>query len=82
MKTLAAVAAGDTVHRYLAGVVYQPMRVIKVENGIIYTKAPDTDIEGWEFDQRTGAEIDDRFDWGPPPKMTGSFITAEPWKRK
>jgi hypothetical protein len=28
----------------------------------------------WQFDQRTGAEVDDGLDWGPPPKRTGSFL--------
>lgn len=28
----------------------------------------------WTFDTKTGAEIDDYFGWGPPPKITGSFI--------
>ena len=33
----------------------------------------------WEFDKKTGAEIDDDLGWGPPTaeepnKMTGSFI--------
>jgi hypothetical protein len=29
---------------------------------------------GWEFDPRTGAEIDDHLGFGPPPKMTCSFL--------
>lgn len=28
----------------------------------------------WEFDRATGAEIDDDLGWGPPPKMTGSYL--------
>jgi len=31
----------------------------------------------WEFDQTTGAEIDEVLGWGPPPKSTGSYIVKE-----
>jgi len=28
----------------------------------------------WKFCKRTGAEIDEDLDWGPPPLATGSYL--------
>ena len=70
MKKLSEVKAGDVVYRYLAGVIEMPLNVQSVENGIIDC--------GGTFDQATGAEIDEDLNWGPPPKMTGSYILTEP----
>lgn len=70
MKNLSEVKVGDTIYRYLAGVIEIPLKVQKVENGIIDC--------GWTFDQHTGAEVDEDLGWGPPPKMTGSYILTEP----
>ena len=58
---------GDMVTRWLAGTVEMELRITAItEDRII--------CGGWEFDKATGAEIDDDLGWGPPPKMTGSFI--------
>jgi hypothetical protein len=73
MKKLSEVQPGDVVYRYLAGEIEIPLKVQSVENGVINC--------GWEFDQKTGAEIDDYLNWGPPPKMTGSYILTEPRKK-
>ena len=58
---------GDKVFRMLAGVVEHPLRVTEVtEDEII--------CDAWKFCIRTGAEIDEDLGWGPPPRMTGSFL--------
>lgn len=60
---------GDTVTRMLAGTTPMELKVTEItENRIV--------CGAWEFDRATGAEIDEDFGWGPPPKftMTGSFI--------
>lgn len=69
MKKLSAVKPGDIVYRYLAGTIEMALNVQTVENGIIDC--------GWTFDQLTGAEVDEDLNWGPPPKMTGSYILTE-----
>ena len=58
---------GDTVTRWLAGTIPMELRVTDITDDRIVCGA-------WEFDLRTGAEIDEDLGWGPPPKMTGSFI--------
>jgi len=59
---------GDEVVRWLAGEIEQRLKVTEVKEDRLVCAL-------WEFDKRTGAEIDEDLDWGPPPKMTGSFIT-------
>ena len=58
---------GDTVVRMLAGTLPMKLRVSKVTDQIIT-------CHDWEFDRATGAEIDELLDWGPPPRMTGSYL--------
>lgn len=67
--TLAEVKVGDTVTRIIA-------RTMRME--LIVTHVTETEIHcgDWVFDRRTGAEIDDDLDWGPPPKATGSFLAG------
>lgn len=61
---------GDMITRWLAGTIEMQLRVTDItEDRIICGNNG-----GWEFDKKTGAEIDDDLGWGPPPKMTGSFI--------
>jgi hypothetical protein len=61
---------GDQVTRLLAGKIPMKLEVIEIK--------PDRIIAGlWEFDPVTGAEIDDDLGWGPPPKVTGSFLKHE-----
>lgn len=63
---------GDEITRMLAGSIPMKLKVTEItEDRII--------CGGWEFDKKTGAEIDDDLGWGPPTleepnKMTGSFI--------
>ena len=70
MKTLKDVKVGDTVYRYLAGKLEMPLKVTAITmNNFV--------CGSWEFDLKTGAEVDEDLNWGPSPLMTGSFITAE-----
>jgi hypothetical protein len=62
------VEVGDIVTRMLAGEIPHDLRVTQLTEDKIYCGP-------WEFCRRTGAEIDDDLNWGPPPKMTGSFLT-------
>jgi len=58
---------GDVVTRMLAGSISMPLRVGSVTEDRVV-------CGGWEFCKKTGAEIDDVLDWGPPPRGTGSFL--------
>lgn len=61
------IRVGDQVTRMLAGSLPMPLRVTEV--------LPDRIICGaWTFDRKTGAEIDEDLDWGPPPQHTGSYL--------
>jgi hypothetical protein len=61
------IKVGDVVTRWLGGEIEMQLRVSAITEDRIL-------CGGWEFDKATGAEIDDDLGWGPPPKMTGSFI--------
>jgi hypothetical protein len=64
------VKPGDKVIRMLAGTIPMELTVQNVS---------DTTIDcGWTFDRKTGAEVDEELGWGPPPKMTGSYILEKP----
>ena len=71
--------AGDLVTRMMGGEIPFAFKVIRVTDTEIhcipegYKNFPDY----WRFDKETGAEIDDDLNWGPPPKVTGSFITRK-----
>lgn len=65
------VKVGDVVIRMLAGVVRMPLPVSEITEERIITPT------GYQFDRATGAEIDEDLNWGPPPLMTGSFLTKE-----
>lgn len=62
-----AITVGCSVTRYLCGSIPMCLRV---------TEVTDTEIicGAYKFDRNTGAEIDEDLDWGPPPKVTGSYI--------
>ena len=62
---------GDTVTRYLNG--------DQKFMDLVITRITETEIVcgEWKFDRKTGAEIDDLLDWGPPPKWTGSYIKVQ-----
>jgi hypothetical protein len=67
------IKVGDTVIRWLAGTIPMELKVTEVtDTEILCGKRGD----GWMFDKKTGAEIDEELGWGPPPKFshTGSFI--------
>lgn len=65
-----AVRVGDHVMRMLAGRIPMPLKVTAM--------TADRIICGeWQFDRETGAEIDDDLGWGPPPRVTGSYIELE-----
>ena len=70
-KTLFDVTVGDTVFRFLGTIgTPLPLRVSAVtEERII--------CGDWQFDKRTGAEIDEFLGWGPA--LTGSYILAVPF---
>jgi hypothetical protein len=61
------IKVGDTITRWLGGTIEMQLRVSAITEDRIV-------CGGWEFDKATGAEIDEDLGWGPPPKMTGSFI--------
>lgn len=56
---------GDFITRNLAGIKMR-LRIVGLTDEIIDC--------GWTFDRNTGAEIDEELGWGPPPKMTGSYV--------
>lgn len=71
---------GDKVTRWLAGTLPMPMVIIKVTEDIIECTITDGEpskevLGAWTFDRITGAEVDKDLNWGPPPLVTGSFIT-------
>lgn len=69
MKTLNDVVAGDLVFRWLGGIA-EPMQ-LKVA-AVTYDRI--ICVGGWEFDKKTGAEIDAFLGWGTT--RTGSYIRA------
>lgn len=74
MSLLRDLKPGDKVTRMLAGTIPMKMEVLEVSDTIIKCGALDCPGADWEFDRATGAEVDELLNWGPPPKMTGSFL--------
>ena len=64
------VKPGDALTRCLAGEVFVPVEVTRVEAGIIYVGGEG----GCRFDQVTGMEIDEELGWGPQFGITGSYL--------
>jgi len=62
---------GDEVTRMLSGYIPMQLKVTEITETEILCGPRDV---GWRFDRKTGAEIDEDLGWGPPPKITGSFI--------
>ena len=58
------VQIGDQLIRNMGGIIL-PVKVTKITEDKIYCGA-------WEFDKRTGAEIDEDLNWGP--HGTGSYL--------
>jgi hypothetical protein len=69
-KKLAEIAVGDFVLRWFVGIP-KPMRF-----KVTQLTADRIICGGWEFDRRTGAEIDEYLGWGPGG-VTGSFLEPE-----
>lgn len=68
MKSLFDTVVGDTVFRYFADTTEaMPLKVTSVTDERILCGE-------WQFDKRTGAEIDEFLTWGPA--LTGSYILA------
>jgi len=61
------IKVGDVVVRVLGGSVEMSLEVTSLSSDRIV-------CGDWEFDRTTGAEIDDYLNWGPPPKITGSYL--------
>jgi hypothetical protein len=70
-KNLSDIKVGEFVLRWLTDIP-TPMRleVVSVSANRIVCRG------GWEFDPKTGAEIDETLGWGPEV-ATGSFIRLE-----
>jgi hypothetical protein len=62
--------AGDMVIRMLAGTIPVPVKVEKVEHGVIYMHG------GWTFLVSTGAEVDGELGWDGITR-TGSYLLKE-----
>ena len=72
VTTLFDISVGDTVFRYFADDLGTPMALH------VTAVSEDRIICGeWQFDKRTGAEIDEFLGWGPA--LTGSYILAVPF---
>jgi hypothetical protein len=69
-KKLAETAVGDFVLRWFVGIP-KPMRL-----KVTQLTADRIICGAWEFDRRTGAEIDEDLGWGPAG-VTGSFLEPE-----
>lgn len=64
---------GDPVIRMLCNIP-MPMSVLAIKDDRLVCGGPEYPGADWEFCIETGAEIDDYLDWGPPPRMTGSYL--------
>jgi hypothetical protein len=71
MNYLQEIKPGDVITRMLAGELPIELNVTEVTDDTIYCGERGV---GWKFDRKTGAEVDEDLNWGPPPLMTGSFI--------
>lgn len=61
---------GDKVIRMLAGTIPMELKVTDIIGDLIV-------CGWWQFDAKTGAEIDADLSWGPPPLSTGSYLKVE-----
>jgi hypothetical protein len=75
---------GDAITRLLGGRIPIPMRVVRVEDDVLYCKRRDDSDETanrhnlvWTFDRVTGWEIDEDLGWGPRYGFTGSILVAD-----
>lgn len=71
------VKVGDVVTRLLAGEIPMKLTVTSVTETLIWCgPEEDTPAQGWSFDRRTGAEVDDFLCWGPVYGRTGSYLAG------
>ena len=61
---------GDVVVRMLAGSIPMELKITDINDEQIFCGP-------WAFDMKTGAEIDELLNWGPPPQHTGSYLKLE-----
>ena len=64
------VKVGSEVVRLLGGEISMPLKVTALTDAQIVCGA-------WTFDRKTGAEIDEELEWGPPPLATGSYLVFD-----
>ena len=57
---------GDYVTRHMGGAELE-LKITSIDD-YFYHCGP------WKFDKKTGAEVDEELNWGPPPQHTGSYI--------
>ena len=69
-KKLAGMEVGDFVLRWLGGIP----KLMRLK--VTHLTADRIICSAWEFDRRTGAEIDEDLGWGPGG-VTGSFLEPE-----
>jgi hypothetical protein len=80
MSPFADLKVGDTVTRMLAGTVAMKMKVIKLDDDLIYCGAaqpgapPVTADDCWTFDRETGVEEDPVLKWGVKYGRSGSYL--------
>lgn len=80
--TFTHLKVGDPFIRLLAGSIPMEMIVTKIENESLFARAKNLSYESsscndeadWQFDRKTGVEIDEDLHWGPKYGVTGSFI--------
>jgi hypothetical protein len=70
-----SISIGDVVQRNLCGLIME-LKVTDLTDDLIICGGTKESHGGWWFDRHTGAEVDEELGWGPPPKMTGSYIVT------
>lgn len=76
MEKLKNVKVGDKLTRLIAGVVPMTVVVGEITDKVIKCGSIDGTVaweEGWTFDRKTGAEIDEDLYWNSKG-ITGSYI--------
>jgi hypothetical protein len=69
-KLVVSPVVGKVVTRWLAGEIPMDLTITELTDDRII-------CGDWTFHRTTGAEIDEYLGWGPPPLMTGSFLTEK-----
>ena len=66
MNIYEPLVVGDRVTRNMAGAEIE-FKITEIDDKFIHCGP-------WKFCKKTGAEVDEDLNWGPPPQATGSFI--------